>query len=153
MALNKLSRGRIGAGRVDADIAATAGSIGAAELASASATSVKRLDTITTPASTVAISGPGTYLLANSTGAGGLVYTLAAPTAGHEMKLYLNTLSTSTGTDIVKVKPASTAITFDGTNKVLTFNAVGENVTLVAQTATRWMVTSNVGAVGLAATT
>lgn len=109
--------------------------------------------TITTEASSVNISGNGLKVVNNATGGGTTVYTLADPSEGQMMTLFVDTMSTSTGTDAVKVKHASTATTFQGQNKVATLDAAGEALQIVAASANKWYVTSNVGSVSFAATT
>jgi hypothetical protein len=71
--------------------------------------------------------------------------TLAAPVAGDELII---TDASASGTAAHTVTlPGS--VTWDGTLQVATFNAPGETLHVVALSATRWLILSNIGAVGL----
>lgn len=69
--------------------------------------------------------------------------TLAAPTAGDELFIVDNSAS---GTAAHTVTLPS-GVTWDGTNDVATFNAPGEALHVIALSATRFLVVTNVGAV------
>jgi len=74
-------------------------------------------------------------------------YVLANPTAAGDRK----TLICTTGsTDLTStVTTGSTACTFDGTNRVATFNAAGDSLELIALSTTRWFININNGSVAL----
>ncbi len=71
-------------------------------------------------------------------------FTLDAPFKGAEKVLFC----TDAGTGVTLTVTSGTAVTFDGTNSNLTFNAAGECVTLVGQSTTRWLIVQNQGSVG-----
>jgi hypothetical protein len=162
MALNKLSRGRIGAGRVDADIQATAGSIGSTELATNAVTTVKitaanvtdpkiAYSIEVTPSSTTALTGFGTKNLTAPGSSAGRVYDIGTPTAGDHYRLWATgTIGGSSAPVCVK----STAATFDGTNVVVKFQVTNNYADIHALSTARWLTATN-GSTGvvLAATT
>lgn len=71
-------------------------------------------------------------------------YTLDAPAGGEVVYLRCTAGTTSA---LQTIQSGSTAITFDGTKTNLVFNAAGDAATLVAESATRWGIYSNVGSV------
>lgn len=71
-------------------------------------------------------------------------YTLTAPAGGEVVYLRC---TAGTTTALQTIQSGSTAITFDGTKTKLVFNAAGDAATLVAESATRWGIYSNVGSV------
>lgn len=102
---------------------------------------------VTTASTASNISGSGVYLCNNSTGTAAgftVVLNMAAPTKGDHVYLLCSSFSTSTATDSVKVKLSSTgAVKFlDATNYVVTLNAVGEGLEMIATSTTRWAILS-----------
>jgi hypothetical protein len=71
--------------------------------------------------------------------------TLAAPAAGDDLLIVDNSAS-GTAAHTVTL-PAG--VTFDGTNNTATLNAPGEALHIVALSATRWFIVSNIGSVAL----
>ena len=71
--------------------------------------------------------------------------TLAAPTAGDELFIVD---SSATGTAAHTVTAAA-GVTFDGTNNTATLNALGEALHIIAISATRWLIVTNLGSVSL----
>jgi hypothetical protein len=125
----------------------TAGSIGSSELASDCVTAAKLNGTYLAVANaSTAMSGSGVFLCNNSTSTTAgftATYQLATPSGGEEVTLFCTSFSTSTGTDNVKVKASSTgAVTYDGTNYVLTLDAAGEGARIQAVSTTRWVIIS-----------
>lgn len=74
-----------------------------------------------------------------------VVTTLAAPTPGD---LVIITDNSASGTAAHTVTLPS-GVTWDGTNRVATFNAPGETLVAIAISATRFLILLNIGAVGL----
>ena len=70
-------------------------------------------------------------------------HTLALPTKGDELEIFK--LASST---LIHSINCTTLATFDGTNNVLTFNATGEAISLVAASTARWVIMQNTGTVG-----
>jgi hypothetical protein len=73
--------------------------------------------------------------------------TLAAPVAGDTLHI-INTSASGTAAHTVTL-PAG--VTWDGTNNTATLNAPGEALYVVAVSATRWFIMTNVGSVALSA--
>ena len=74
-------------------------------------------------------------------------YVLANPTAAGDRKMII---CTTGSTDLTStVTTGSTACTFDGSHRTLTFNAAGDSVDLVALSTTRWFINVNNGSVAL----
>ncbi len=96
----------------------------------------------------------GGYLITNPGTTKGLVFTssgtgFSVPTAGDWYKFSIDV--TPGTTRVVNLK--STSATFDGTNKVVVFNAADQFLILEAQSATRWVIASAHASVTFAATT
>lgn len=81
-----------------------------------------------------------------STG-GAMNYVLADPTAAGDKKMIICTAGSTDNTCVVTT--ASTACTFDGTNRTLTMNAADDSVELIALSTTRWFINVNNGSVAL----
>lgn len=96
------------------------------------------------------IAGSTATLTASATGITNLTSTgvqtvaLTIPFAG----AYKSIIKTGASTAIITVTSGSTAVTFNGTNTNLTFDAAGEAVVLTGLSATRWAILSNEGTVG-----
>lgn len=71
--------------------------------------------------------------------------TLDAPTAGDELFIVDNS---ATGTAAHTVTCAA-GVTWDGTNNTATLNLLGEALHVIALSATRWFIVTNVGSVAL----
>jgi hypothetical protein len=71
--------------------------------------------------------------------------TLAAPVAGDDLTI-VDSSATGTAAHTVTL-PAG--VTFDGTNNTATLNALGEALHVIALSATRWFILSNIGSVAL----
>lgn len=71
--------------------------------------------------------------------------TLDAPTAGDELFI-VNTSASGTAAHTVTLP---SGVTFDGTNNTATLNAPEEAIHIIALSATRWFVVSNIGSVAL----
>lgn len=76
-----------------------------------------------------------------------IVSTLAAPAQGDFVVICDNS-ATGTAAHTVTL-PAG--VTFDGTNDIATFNALGETLVMIAISATRWLILLNIGSVALSA--
>jgi hypothetical protein len=111
---------------------------------------------VATASTATDIDDSGVWLCNNSTATAAgftVVYNMAAPAGGEFVTLYCSSFSTSTATDSVKVKASSTgAVTFDGTNHVLTLNAAGEGAMVQAISATRWLILSELPTAATAST-
>jgi len=92
-----------------------------------------------------ACSTNGVSSIAGGTGIADM--TLAAPTAGDEATIRIDTISSG---DVVVT--CADGVTVDGTNDIMTFNAVGEALVLAYKSATEWQIVLNIGAVALSAT-
>lgn len=71
--------------------------------------------------------------------------TLAAPTAGDELFIS-DTSASGTAAHTVTVAGATFV---GGSNTVLTLNAPGESIHMIAVSATKWLIVENIGSVGL----
>lgn len=72
-----------------------------------------------------------------------VTHTLALPTKGDRLDIF----KLGSSTKVHSIACTSLA-TFDGTNDVLTFNAIGEAITIVAASTARWVIMQNTGTVG-----
>ena len=135
--VERLSRGTVLAGSIIADIQAAAGSIGTAELADNAVTSAKTQHTVTSPSSTApTVTAEGINLLVSPGSSVGNVWAIGDPVTGqHHIIVAYSGVGGSTKPTCLK----STVATFDGTNKVLQFNANGETVEIIAMSTTRWL--------------
>ncbi len=147
--INLLTKGRATAGAFIGDIQADAGSIGTAELAAQAVTSTKlgagavmgsnvsgAVETISTSDTTLTVSGVALLTKATTVV---LAVTIPAPTAG-QWKAITNDSTSAVGFTLTC---ATTTVTFDGTNKILTFNALNDSVQLMGSGTTRWVVIAN----------
>lgn len=134
--VERLSRGQVLAGKIIADIQAAAGSIGTAELADNGVTDAKYQPTLTQVTSgAVTVEGLN-YLVSAGTSVGS-VFTIGTPSAGqHHVIVGFSGIAGSSKPTCLK----STAATFDGTNKVLKFQANGAAREIIASSTTRWIV-------------
>jgi len=133
--VQSLGKGQYTAGKIIADIQAAAGSIGTAELADNSVTDAKYLQTVTT--ASAALATEGVNLLVSAGSSVGTVFTIGTPVVGVHYKLVAYSgIGGSSKPTCLK----STAATFDGSNKVLKFQANGAAREIVAVTTTRWVV-------------
>jgi|AACY02.16.fsa_nt_gi hypothetical protein len=119
---------------------------GTLDIESGGNVNVKSGGKVTLPVTTAStgenVSNSGLTVLSS---AGTKTYTLDAPEAGVVKSLF----AVEATTNVLTVNSGSTDITFDGTNQNLTFDANNEAVHLIGQSATRWLVLSNQGSVGL----
>jgi len=94
------------------------------------------------------LKGYGISAIGSTSGA--KIFKLAnMPAAGVHKILFATAGSTANTSAVI---PATTGITFDGTNRKATFNAAGDALHLVALSTTRWAVVVNTGSVALATT-
>ena len=73
--------------------------------------------------------------------------TLAAPTEGARAVIRIGTLSSGN-----VVVTCATGVTLNGTNKIATFDAANEALSLIYKAANTWEIESNVGAVAISGT-
>lgn len=90
--------------------------------------------------------GSGLVTLAHATVI--IAATLAAPVAGDELII---TNTSASGTVAHTVKTAA-GVTFDGTNNTATIDAPEDLLHIVAVSATRWKIITNIGSIGLSST-
>lgn len=72
--------------------------------------------------------------------------TLAAPSAGDQATIRLDTLTSGS-----VVITCAEGVTVDGANDILTLDSAGEAIVLAYKSATEWQIVLNVGAVALSA--
>jgi hypothetical protein len=90
---------------------------------------------------------PNAGIAAVSSTSGAKNYVLANPTAAGDKVTIICTAGSTDNT--VVIKTGSTACTFDGSHRTLTFNGAGDSVDMVALSTTRWFINVNNGSVAL----
>ena len=90
---------------------------------------------------------PNSGITTVSSTSGAKNYVLADPAAAGDRKMIICTGGSADNTCVVTT--GSTACTFDGTNRVATFNAAGDSLELIALSTTRWFINVNNGSVAL----
>ena len=135
---NRLTKGQALVGVIVGEVQAAAGSIGTTELADNAVTDAKYTPTITSPSSTApTVTVEGMNLLVSPGSSVGNVWAIGDPVAGqHHIICALSGVGGSSKPTCLK----STAATFDGTNKVLKFQADGAAREITANSTVRWIV-------------
>ncbi len=90
---------------------------------------------------------PNSGITTVSSTSGAKNYVLADPAAAGDRKMIICAAGSTDNTCVVTT--GSTACTFDGTNRVATFNAAGDSLELIALSTTRWFININNGSVAL----
>lgn len=115
-------------------------------LSNAGATAIANVTTGLFRATALTVSGAiastASFVTLNST-TPAIAATIAAPAAGRF--LVITQIDSGTAGHTVTL----TAGTYDGTNTIATFNALGETLVLFGVTATRFVIVQNIGSVGL----
>ena len=156
--INLITKGRAMAGAFIGDVTGTTGSIGTAEIATSAVTTPKIraqavtstklgagavmasntgvVETISTADTT--LTNNGLALLTKSTTIV-LAVTIPPPTNG-VMKAIHNDSTEAVGFTLTC---STTTVTFDGSNKIATFNALSDSVLLMGSGTTRWVIIAN----------